>query len=137
MIAPSTSIPTRPTQYDRFRNHMGAAFAQLGEARSESRISQYTEPEDVTDALRTARVASDKIHKALDLGYLNSDDSGSYAWDAGQLTRAGIDALAPFKDARFAAPNFPHGFETAMSTAQQAFSQAQEMVVEALGSMHD
>ena len=126
-----------PTEYDRFRNHVGAAFAQLEEAKWESKLSEYTEPADVTDALRTAKVAVYKLEKALDLGYQNSDDSGSYAGSAAETAQAGIDALAPFAGVKFTAPAFPAGLAEALALANASFGQAQEDAMESLHAMHD
>ena len=136
-LAPATTPRPTPTQYDRFRNHVGAAFAQLEEAKSESRLSEYSEPADVADAIRTAKIAVYKLDKALDLGYQNSDDAGGYAGGAAESAQAGIDALAPFAGVKFTAPAFPEGLAEAMSTARDAFTEAQESALEALHAMYD
>jgi hypothetical protein len=135
----ATTSPQRPTptEYDRFRNHVGAAFAQLEEAKWESRLSEYTEPADITDALRTAKVAVYKLDKALDLGYQNSDDAGSYAGSAAEYAQAGIDALAPFAGVAFSAPAFPEGLAEAMASAKESFATAQEHAMESLHAMYD
>jgi hypothetical protein len=135
-LSAATTRPD-PTQYDRFRNHMGAAFAQLEEAKWEAKLSEYTEPADITDALRTAKVAVYKLDKALDLGYQNPDDSGSHAGSAAQNAQAGIDALAPFAGVRFTAPAFPDGLAEALAMANASFIQAQEDVMESLHAMYD
>jgi hypothetical protein len=127
----------RPTEYDRFRNHMGAAFANLEEARQESTPGRYTVSEDVTDALRTARVAVYKIGKAIALGYQNSDDSGTYAYSASSLASRGIAALGPFAGVRFKASNAPAGLTDAMRAAHAAFTEARDAVLESLDNMHD
>ncbi len=134
-----TSTPPRPTptEYDRFRNHVGAAFAQLEEAKWEAHLSDYTEPADVTDALRTAKIAAYKLEKALDLGYQNSDDAGSYAASAAEYATAGVEALAPFAGVKFTAPAFPEGLAEAMVTAKESFTVAQEHAMESLHAMHD
>lgn len=138
MLASTATVRPNPTQYDRFRNHMGAAFAQLEEAKGESRVFDFTSHEDVTDALRTAKVAVYKLEKALDLGYQNSDDSGSYAGYAIDSATAGIEALTPFAGVRFdGREQFPAGFEAAMATARTSFTEAQENVMESLHAMHD
>ncbi len=135
-LATATTRPN-PTEYDRFRNHVGAAFAQLEEAKWESKPSTYTEPADVTDALRTAKVAVYKLEKALDLGYQNSDDSGSYAGSAIDAAQAGIDALTPFAGVKFTAPAFPAGLVEALEAANASFGQAQADAMESLHAMHD
>lgn len=126
-----------PTEYDRFRTHVGAAFAQLEEAKWESNLSQYSEPADITDAVRTAKIAVYKLEKALDLGYQNSDDAGGLAGSAAEHAQAGIDALAPFVGVTFAAPAFPAGLAEAMSAANASFTTAQEHVLESLHAMYD
>jgi hypothetical protein len=135
-LAIATTRPN-PTQYDRFRNHVGAAFAQLEEAKWESKLSEYTEPADISDAIRSAKVAVYKLDKALDLGYQNSDDSGSYAGSAAEYAQAGIDALAPFVGVKFTAPAFPEGLAEALATANSSFAQAQEDALESLHAMYD
>ena len=136
-LAATVTTRPRPTEYDRFRTHVGAAFAQLEEAKWESKLSEYTEPADIADALRTAKVAVYKLDKALDLGYQNSDDSGSYAGSAAEHAQAGIDALTPFAGAKFTAPAFPEGLAEALATASASFSQAQQDAIESLHAMYD
>jgi hypothetical protein len=136
-LAATTAARPIPTEYDRFRNHMGAAFAQLGEAKSESTWFDFTDSTDVTDAIRTAKVAVYKLEKALDLGYQNSDDSGSYAGSAAEYATAGIEALSPFAGVRFDEHHQPAGLVEAMATAKQNFAQAQSDVLESLSAMHD
>lgn len=135
----AVTAPPRPipTEYDRFRNHMGAAFAQLEEAKGESRHFDFTTSEDITDAIRTAKVAVYKIEKALDLGYQNSDDSGSYAGSAAEYAEQGIAALQPFAGVRFDEDHQPAGLVEAMATAREQFVTAQEHVLESLQAMHD
>lgn len=136
-LATVATVRPIPTEYDRFRNHVGAAFAQLEEATWESRLSEYSEPADVTDALRTAKVAVYKLEKALDLGYQNSDDAGSYAGSAAEYAQAGIDALARFAGVKFTAPAFPEGLAEAMAHAKESFGTAQEHAMESLHAMYD
>lgn len=138
MLLATAAVPRpNPTEYDRFRNHMGAAFAQLEEAKVESRYFDFTDSTDITDAIRTAKTAVYKLEKALDLGYQNSDDSGSYAGSAAEYATAGIDALQPFAGVRFDQDHQPAGLVEAMSTARESFVTAQEHVLESLHAMHD
>jgi hypothetical protein len=85
----------------------------------------------VADATRAVEL----VNRSLDLGYLDSDDAGSFASSAVEQLEAGIAALRPVVDMKPAFGEVDDTIAAALGEAKQHFLNANGWITESIDAM--